>query len=153
MVEKIFHNVTITVFIKQEEDFDEIKDSFLKLFPFGLTDAKVKLNKTQAHIAEDRKMTILDVCLTRNRQINDFMKHILSVFSKDSKNLIVEQIDTRIDAESNFYFRIDKTEFIKNEKLVLTDGGNCFHFKCHVATFPQSVEKSKEVVVDFFENN
>lgn len=151
MVEKIFHNVKITVFIKEEQDFDAIQDSFLELFPFGLQEAKVKLNKTQAQIVEDRKMIILDVLLTRNRQINDFMNNILSKMSSDVKKTIVEQIDTRIDEESNFYFRIDKDEFMNNNKIVLTDGGNCFHFKCHVATYPQNVENAKKVVVEFFE--
>jgi RNA binding exosome subunit len=153
MVEKIFHNVNISVFVKDEEDYKLVEEFFLKLFPFNFKDAKVKLEKTEVQIVEERKMIILKVLLTRNRQVNDFMKNILQFFSKEDKDLIIEQIDTRIDKDSNFFFRIDKKSFIEEEKVVLTDDGNCFHFKCHVATYPQNLEKAKKLIISFFQNN
>lgn len=151
--EKIFHNVTVKVFVKEEDNYENIEKSFLTLFPFDLKEGKVKVNKIQAHIVEERKMFILEVLLTRNRQINDFMKNIMSIISKKDKDLIIEQLDTRIDEESNFFFRIDKEKYVNDKEVVLTDDGSCFHFKVHVATYPQSIEKAKELLIDFFKED
>lgn len=152
MVEKIFHSVVVNVFIKEEDNFEQVEQVFLNLFPFDLIKEKIIYEKTEALITEERKLNILKVILNRNRNMNDFMKSIKEKISIEDKNLLVEQLNSRIDEDLNFFFRINKDKLLKEGIFQLTDTGNCFHFKCHVATYPQNLEKAKEKIKLFFQD-
>ncbi len=146
---KLFHSVNISVFIKDEEDYDSIKENFIGLFPFNLEEARVNLSETNASTFNDRTIRILEVRLERNRQINDFMKAVKEKLSITDREMMIKQINTRLDDNLDFFFRLSKSELIEEGKCVVVDDGNCYHFKCHIATFPQNKKKAKELIQDF----
>jgi RNA binding exosome subunit len=147
---KLFHDISINVFIKEDEDYDILKSSFLKLFPFNLDDMKVLLLESKASTFNNKFITILEVKLTRNKLINDFMDSIKEKLSQNDKDMVVDQIDSRIDEDSNFFIRLDKKKLILESKYIVTDDGDCFHLKCNVATYPVNKEKAKKVIIDYF---
>lgn len=148
---KLFHNILISVFIKPEEDFDSIKTAFLSLFPFDLEILKIPVNERNASTFNDRTIKIIEVKLEKNRIINEFMNHISEKLNHNDKAMLVRQLDSRIDDELNFFFRLSKKRLLEDNCFVVVDHGNCFHFKCHIATYPKNKDKAKELLSDFLE--
>jgi len=149
---KLFHNISVSVFIKEEEDYEVVKENFLKLFPFSLEEEKIGLSESKASTFNDKKITILEVRFTRNRQINEMMDFTKDKLSDSDKEMLVRQIDSRVDEETNFFFRLSKSKWINDEKYVVVDHGDCFHFRCHVATYPQNKEKAEQIVVNYLKD-
>jgi len=149
---KLFHSISVSVFIKEEEDYEIIKGKFLGLFSFDLKDSKVALSEKNVSILNDRSMVILEVRLARNGQINDLIEFVKSKLSDKDKQMLVQQLDSRVDEELNFFFRLSKPKLTESGKYVVVDDGDCYHFKCHIATYPQNREKGKELVKDFLSN-
>lgn len=147
---KVFHNVIVNVFIKPEENYDEIKQAFLKLFPFDIAESKVQVSETNASTFEQRTIKIIEVVLHKEALINKLMEFTKEKMSEDDKKMIVRQLDSRVDDEVNFFFRLGKNRLLNGEYVVV-DHGNCFHFKCHVAAFPKKKEVAITVIKDYFE--
>jgi RNA-binding protein len=149
---KLFHNITVSVFIKENEDYDSIRQSFLSIFPFDLTKSRILLNEQKVSTFNDKIITILEVQLINNKIINlliDFIKSKLSVTDKD---MVINQIDSRVDENCDFFFRISKSKLIEEGKFVIVDDGNCYHFKCHIASYPQKKEKAISIVKEYLLN-
>ena len=147
---KLFHSVIVSVFIKKEDDYETIKCKFLELFPFDLKESKIIVFERKVPILTDRAMVIIEVKLTRNGQINDLIEFVKGKLSDKDKKMLVQQIDSRVDEELNFFFRLSKPKLIKKGEFIVVDDGDCYHFKCHVATYPQDRDKGKELLTDFF---
>ncbi|MFT4297593.1 MAG: RNA-binding domain-containing protein [Candidatus Woesearchaeota archaeon] len=153
---KLFHNITINVFIKEEEDYDKIKLYFLKLFPFNIKELiekkKVRLNETKSSTFNNKHNNNLDISLANNSLLNKFMENIKNNLSISDKSMLLKQLDSRIDQDCNLFMRLSKKDILDDEQYKIVDHGKCFHIKVHVATFPQSKEKAKQIIYDFFEN-
>jgi RNA binding exosome subunit len=148
---RCFHTIIVSVFVKEEEDYQQIKLGFLELFPFKPEDEKVIVSEKIVSTFNDRKIRILEVRLTKTRHINEFMQYIRAKMSDSDKKMIIEQIDSRVDGCMNFFFRLSKKKLLEEGKFVVVDHGDCYHFKCHVASYPQNREKAKVIVKNFFE--
>jgi RNA binding exosome subunit len=146
---KWFHSITVSVFIKPEENYDMLKQKFILLFPFSLEDAKIAIKETCVSSFEDRILRILEIKLTKESLINQLMKSILDKLSHDDVSMMLQQLPTRVDAESNFFFRLSKIKLIDENCYIIVDDGNCYHFKCYVAAYPQNKEKAMETVSKF----
>jgi len=145
---KYAHSVKLTVFSYEHENLDSISESFLKLFPFNLEQNKVILKKTQATGFNEKKIKILEATLTKNSLINDFLKNTLDKLDESQKNQVLGQIESRLDKNLDFFLRFDKNEWIDGKKLILTDGGKCFHIRISIAAFP----KKKEIALNIMRN-
>ena len=150
---KLAHQIKTKVFSyeKNNEDNKLILDKFLEFFPFNLEDEKIELKKTETEGFHENKITIFEVTLTKQRHINKFLANLVNNIDEEQKKLILGQLESRIDDNLDFYLRFDKEEHIKNNKLVLTDSGNCFHIKISVAAFPKKRELGLKIVKDIFE--
>ncbi|MCB9358676.1 hypothetical protein H6503_01975 [Candidatus Woesearchaeota archaeon] len=154
VVNKLFHNVHASVFIKEEEDYDAIKAGFLKIFPWNLRDAKILLMEKSVSTFNERKISILEVTVERNRQINELIAHILSKLSHSNIMMLLEQLPTRVDDDGNFFFRLSKSRILQEKpEYMIVDDGDCYHFKCHVASFPQSKENSIKIVQEYLSSS
>lgn len=149
---RLFHNIVVSVFIKPEEDYDQIKEKFLSLFPFDLKKNKVPVDEKNASTFYDRTIKILEVKLEKERVIKEFMNSVLAKLSKSDKEMLIRQINTRLDDDLNFYFRLSKKQVINDGVFGVVDHGNCYHFRCHVATYPKSKNKAKQLIVEFLQN-
>ncbi len=147
---KYAHLIKLTVFSYENENNESILDSFLKFFPFSIEDNKVILRKTNAIGFNDKKIEVLEITLTKTNLINQFLKNLLSNLNENQKNEILQQIESRLDENLDFFLRFDKDTWINEKKLVLTDSGKCFHLKISVAAFPKKREIALNVVRDLF---
>lgn len=149
---KLAHQIKIEVFSYEKDNEDDkiILDKFLKLFPFSLKDEKIGLKKTDAKGFEERKITIFDVILSKEKHTAKFLENLISNLDEHQKKLILAQAETRLDDDMNFFLRFGKDEYIKNNKLILTDSGKCFHIEVSVAAFPKKREIALDVIKKIF---
>ena len=149
---KTAHQIRIKVF--SYEKFNENKElilaKFLQLFPFNLKDEKIELKKTEAKGFNEQKITIFEVTLTKEKHTNKFLENLVENLDQEQRNLILSQLESRLDDKLNFFLRFDKDEYMNNDKLNLTDSGNCFHIEISVAAFPKKRDLALEIVRKVF---
>jgi RNA binding exosome subunit len=147
---KSIHNIEISVFAREEEDnLDSVKEGILKLADMDLEKEKIKLEHTTATGAKDNKIDILKIRLEKERHVKKFVSNLLSNLTDEQKELILEQLDSRVDEECNFFIRLDKDKLL-NDEYWITDSGNCFHIKMLVAAYPAKKDNAKEIIEKLF---
>src|SRR3989338_8351727 len=149
---KYAHSIRLNVFSYENENIQNILGAFLKFFPFSLEENKIELKKTEAKGDSESSITIFEVVLTKTNLINQFLDFILGSLDKKQKELILEQIESRLDENLDFFIRFDKKEWISSNKLKLTDSGKCFHLKINVAAFPRKREIGLKIINELFQN-
>ena len=149
---KIAHQIKVKVFSYEKNNEDEklVLDKFLQLFPFNLKDEKIELKNTNALGLNENKITIFEVALTKEKHTNLFLNNLIKNLDEEQKKLILSQLESRLDGNLDFFLRFDKNEYLKNNKLKLTDSGNCFHIEISVAAFPKKREIASGIVKEIF---
>ena len=79
--------------------------------------------------------------IDKDRFIKEFLSNLLEKLSPDTKDLILKQLDSRIDDECKFFLRFDKQKLLEEDYLWLTDKGDCYHIAVTVAAFPAKKER------------
>jgi len=148
---KLAHNVKLSVFCKPEEDYDKIKSSFLKLVPFNLEEEKLSLEEMNASTFNERTIKIIELTLEREKHTNKFLGFLLKNLNEEQKQLLLRQLDSRIDNNLYFYIRLDKKKLIEEDKFWVTDSGECYHIRISVAAFPSNRETAMKVIKEFLE--
>ena len=143
---KYAHSIKLTVFSYEHENSGQILDSFLRFFPFSLEDNKINVVKRNTTGFNDSKIEIFEVLLTKTNLINQFLDFILNNLDEIQKGILIQQAESRLDDNLDFFIRFDKEEWIKNKKLELTDSGKCFHLKMSIAAFPSKREAALKIV-------
>lgn len=143
------HNVIVTVFAKEQENPEEILTGFKKLFPFDLADEKLKIRQETATGVNDNQITIFKLILEKTRHTNQFLAHLNEKLTAEQKKLLVAQKESRLDEDLAFYIRLSKKELIKG-KYALTDTGDCYHIRIHLAAFPAKREPALEIIEKIF---
>ena len=131
------HRITVSAFAKPEENVEGIREAVIALVPFDLNRARVVLGTENAQGFDERIIKIFSVSLTREAQTNDFLDFLLNKFSDEQKRLLISQAESRLDANLDFFIRIDKDHWVNERELWLTDSGSCFHIKLAVAAYPK----------------
>jgi len=147
---KYAHLVKLTVFSYENEPSGDILSAFLKFFPFNLEENKIAVKITGAAGFNESKITVFEVTLAKGALINQFLDTLASKLENDQKAIILDQIESRLDKDLNFFVRFDKNTWMNEEKLVVTDSGKCFHLKISVAAFPKKREIALNVVKQLF---
>lgn len=134
---KYLNSATITVFSKQEEeDAEKVKQALKDLVPLNLEEEKLAIKEETATGFNEKPIRILSITLTKQAHTTRFLKQLLNKLTKEQKQLLLDQKESRLDNELNFYIRIDKNTWLNERKIELTDSGKCFHIKMHIASFP-----------------
>ena len=149
---KIAHQIKITVFSyeKNNDDPNLALEKLLQLVPFNAKDEKISLNKTEAHGFNEKKIIIFEILLEKEKHTNKFLENLIGKLDIHQKNIILEQLESRLDDNLSFFLRFDKEEYIKNGRLALTDSGNCFHIEISIAAFPRRKEAAIGVARGIF---
>ena len=147
---KYAHLIKLTVFSRDNEDKDSIYGSLLELFPFSLEDSKAPVKKTRTDGFNENKIEIFEVTLAKANLINRFLKSLLGTMDENQKGAVLQQAESRLDSNLDFFMRFDKDSWIDEKKLVLTDSGKCFHLKIGIAAFPKKREVALKVIKDLF---
>jgi len=144
------HNICITVFCKPEDNIGLITEKLLFLVPFDLKKEKIKFKKRTAVGFNNRKIIILEVYLKKESHTNLFLTDLVKKLTYEQKLLIKKQAESRLDHELNFFLRIDKSRLINENKLWLTDKGDCYHIKIKIAAFPKKKEIALKIIDKIF---
>ena len=145
---KLANNINVRVFYKEEEDKPLIIKKLKSLLPFDLEKEKIALEERTAEGFADRKITVIKVALEKNKHVNAFIENLVSKLG-DEKKTLLEQLDSRLDNDLNFFIRLSK-EMLLKDKFVVTDSGNCYHIRINIASFPKKKEKVIEVLKELF---
>ncbi|MFH1133214.1 MAG: RNA-binding domain-containing protein [Nanoarchaeota archaeon] len=137
------HTVTVQVFASGDEE--QTQQGLLSLFPFSLAEEKIPLQRQKAEGFEERFITILRVQLTKAKHTDAFLRGLMAKLSNDTKATLLQQLDSRLDSQLQFFIRLDKDRLLSGE-YALTEQGNCFHLRIVVAAFPHRRETAKAVV-------
>ena len=148
---KYAHLIKLRVFSYEHENSHEILEHFLKFFPFNIEDNKVEVKKTYATGFNESKIEILEAALTKTNLIKQFIKNISEKLEESQKLMILNQIESRLDSNLDFFLRFDKESWIHDKKLSLTDSGKCFHLKISIAAFPRKREVALKIIKELFE--
>ncbi len=143
------HNVIVTVFVREDENSEEILGGLKKLFPFDLADEKLKIRQETATGVNDNKITIYTAELMKARHTNQFLVHLNEKLTAEQRKLLIAQKESRLDEDLVFYIRLNKKDLI-NGKYVLTDKGDCYHIRIHLAAFPAKREPALEIIEKIF---
>ncbi|RME78139.1 hypothetical protein D6774_02120 [Candidatus Woesearchaeota archaeon] len=143
---RIFHSVTITVFA-DETSKDQRKEGLLQLIPF-----KAKIEESTATGLEDDTIYIYKVTLKNTSEHRQLFTHLYELLDEEDKNLIDEQLETRIDDTCHFFLRFLAPQWIHSESLELTEEGNCYHLKALVAAYPARKEQAVQTMRDFLQS-
>ncbi len=146
---KIAHFIEVSVFAKPEENVEDIGQGLIDLIPFKLENEKINLTEQAASSFEGRIIKIFTVILTKEKHTNKFLEYLLKKLSEHTKQTIKTQLESRVDEELHFYLRFDKTQWISERKLFLTDSGDCYHIKITVAAFPKNRENAIKTMKEF----
>lgn len=147
---KYAHLIKLNIFSKEIDNYEKISKKFKSFFPFDLEKEKVNLKKTTASGFEDKEIIILEATLTKERHIKEFLKNLLKNLDDAQKKNILDEAESRLDENSDFFLRFDKDELVEHNKLVLTDSGNCFHIKISIAAFPKKRDIALENIKNIF---
>lgn len=143
---KVVHNVEISVFVREEEtNLEQIREKLLSLVDLDLEKENIQLSQEEVTGAEDNKIEILKIKLEKERHVNKFIFDLIGKLSEDQKDMVISQIDSRVDEECNFFIRLDKEKLLNGE-YGITDSGNCFHIKFLIAAYPAKKEIAKDIV-------
>lgn len=145
---KLANNVNLRVFCKEDEDKKLIIEKLKLLLPFDLEKEKIKIEDQKGEGFGEKTIYVINVVLTRNKHINAFIENFVSKLG-DEKKTLLEQLESRLDDDLNFFIRLNKEMLLKN-KLVITDSGNCYHIKINIASFPKKRENVVKVLREMF---
>ena len=147
---KYANRIRLTVFSYEHEDRNSVLEAFLGFFPFNLEESKVILKKSRASGFSEKKIEIFEAALAKDSLIKQFLNNLLSNLGEVQKGQLIQQAESRLDNEMNFFIRFDKDSWINDRKLYLTDSGKCFHLKMSIASFPKKREVALKVVKELF---
>lgn len=141
---KLLNTIHMSVFAKEHEDFDAIKNALLKLVPFDLEKEKIELKIIDASGFE-KTIKIIEIMLLKEKHTNAFLKEFIQKLSGEQKKILVKQFDSRCDAEFNYFVRLEKDALLDG-KYELTDSGHCFHIKMNIACYPKNLRSAKSII-------
>jgi RNA binding exosome subunit len=147
---KLIHKAILTVFAKEDEDEEAIKQTLISLVPFNLEEEKIELQQQTATSFKEKKIRVFKIELEKTAHTNAFMKKLLNDLTPDLKKLLLRQAESRLDKRLHFFIRFDKLNLITYKKLLITDSGECFHLELSIAAFPSKREVALEIIEKIF---
>lgn len=148
---KYVHNVTVTVFVKQEQLIenpqinDIIKSKIKEMLPIDWEKNKPDYKQTKAEGLSANTITIHELKIHKEKETNIFIKEVLSHLIKEQKELLLKEKELRLDENDDFYIRLDKEKLLQKEYSITTSG-DCFHIKMNIASFPKKRENALKVI-------
>ena len=142
---KYVHNIEMRVFCKEEDNKELILKKIKELFPIDFEKEKINLKRKTSYGFEDKKIIVFTIVVNKQRHTKVVLNNLMKNLSKEQKELLLKQLDSRLDESLHFYLRLDKDKLL-NKEYWITDSGNCFHFKMAIAAYPHDMDIAKEIL-------
>lgn len=146
---KLAHYIRVRVIINPEDSEEKVMEGFLRLFPFDLKEEKIQISSKKAQGFNEKMLNIVEIELKKASHTTKFLNNLNKILNKEQKDLILNQLDSRIDDGNHLFLRLDKDRLL-NDDCFITDYGNCFHITIAIAAFPVNKENAKKVVENIF---
>ena len=140
------HTVTLEVFAKEDENLDEIEEALRAFIPFDMEKEKITVDVEKAVSFQEKIIKILTIVLSKESHTNNFLRFLLDKFTDAQKKLLTEQAESRLDPHFHFFVRFDKAAWIANRTLKIIEGGDCFHLKLALASYPKKKETALPLI-------
>ena len=148
---KYAHNIELRVFCKEGEDEELIKNKLKELIPLDFNKEKINIREQTALGLEDKKIKKLTIFVDKEKQTSKVLLNLMGNLNEEQKELILNQLESRVDRNLHFYLRLDKDKLLNNEYWI-TDSGNCFHFSIAVAAYPHKREVARKIIEKVLKN-
>ena len=142
---KLIHSIQITILEKNEDDLEKIYDVLSFIFPINYKKECIDIKHENFEGLQKNTIHSISLTTTKERHNKSLSESLFSKLSDEIKKQLLDQIDSRLDDQGNFYIRFDKQELMK-KSFQLTDSGNCVHIKIKMAAFPAKREQFKKSV-------
>ena len=143
---KVANSVKVNVFCHVNESSEKISKGLADMFPFNLEENKIKIEKTIAEGVHHNKIEILEISVEKESLVNQSIEKLKECLGKKQVEVLKKQKESRLDEEGNFFIRIEKSYWLKQQKMSLTDSGNCYHIKINIAAFPKKRENAMKIL-------
>jgi RNA-binding protein len=148
---KYIHNVTVSVFAREEEDKIRIQEAMIGLLPeIDFEKEKVSVVSSTVEAHDKSLMYTYSLKVHKQRHVRHLLSVIFNSISPEEKQKLYDQRDNRIDGEGCFFLRLDKEFLMSKSKYKITDGGKCFHVRIKLAAYPKSKENAVKVFEELF---
>lgn len=144
---KVVHTIHFRVFCERQEK-GEVEKSLYELVLLG--NPKPLIKETVAEGFDEKKIFILEASLEKTTFVNSFLKELKRGLREEDKQLLFHQAEQRVDEDLNFFLRFEKKSWMENERMILTEKGDCFHLKMNLAAYPKKREKGVLLVKEMF---
>ena len=141
---KIANSISIRVFSKEGEDDEKIAQTLKQLVPFDYEKEKIRFRTETATGFNESKIMIYAIFLEKERHTRKFLELLMGRLTKEQKELLSRQEESRLDESLNFYIRLDK-ERLMHDEYWITDDGNCYHITISLAAFPRKKEAALKI--------
>ncbi|MBI2175944.1 hypothetical protein HYU40_01155 [Candidatus Woesearchaeota archaeon] len=150
---EIAHSAAIRVFCGEEENESEVMNGLKSLLHFDLETEKITVQKQTALGFSDKRISIFEVTLAKKRHVKAFLDSLLPRISGTDRQMLLRQLDLRVDSDANFFVRFEKEMLAKHNELLVTDSGNCYHVKIKMAAYPSSKETAIKLLRELIGEN
>ena len=140
---KYAHSVEIRVFAKEHDNIGRIVRGLQDLVPFDLASVPIKVET--AYGQYDDKIKIITILLEKKTHTTKTVENIMAKLSRNQKNMLWEQRQSRLDEDLNFYIRLDKNKLMEGD-FRITDSGKCFWIRFSIAAYPHKRSVAKKII-------
>ena len=99
---KIANSIVITVFAKEEEDADKIKEKLKSLIPFDIEQENIMIGQKKATGFNEKKIIVFEVMLTKEKHTSQSLENLSKNLIDEAKEMILRQLENRVDEECVF---------------------------------------------------
>lgn len=139
-MEKIFLVLKFRIICESVEDAIQLLKTATNL---DFQKEKIAIDEDSFIDSHEQKKYIISVQVTKQTHIAKTMDYIMSQLSHETIQLLLEQLEQRIDDELHFYMRFCASQ-LEQKKFIITQSGNCVHCDATIASYP----KRKDVAID-----
>ena len=134
-MKQLIHTITLSVFEKNMENLDTIQEKLQAFLPIDFEEEKFEIQRSSVNGMDQKKIHIFTLLTKKQRHHWLLLQHLFDHLQSKDITLLYHQRESRLDDEGHFFIRIDKKSLFDG-KYIVTEGGDCFHFKIKLAAFP-----------------
>jgi hypothetical protein len=131
--------------VHSTEDPEKVAEAIATLIPFEF---EIQSTRAEGHFGNP--LIFLEVHIRKKKEIKEFWNSFIERIG-EQKNILLEELEQRIDEDGFFYIRIDKQQAYLGE-LKLISGGDGIVLKVKITTYPlkrdKVLEAAKELILN-----
>lgn len=138
-MERFVHNITVRVILKKEAEVESFLTFFGEMLPVDHEKCRIDLRNEIIRGLEDTPLHVLTMKLRRNRYVELLLHTLFSKFGVEIREKLRVGGPKMMDEKGAFFIRLDRQSLLGDQRsYILTNSGDCVHFKIRLAAFPNN---------------